>query len=107
VTSNVYYHLQIVKRETIIVPAGSFDTFRIEGDGWNVTAGSHSEMKMWLVPGLNFEIKLEFVSRPRDGGFNKTSKSELVSIRQQVIDSECATFPGGPQANPNLKNSCG
>jgi hypothetical protein len=105
-TSSVYYHLQIVKRETVTVPAGTFDAFRIEGDGWNVTAGSHAEMRMWLVPGLNFEIKYEFISRPRAGGFNKTSRSELVSIRQQIIDTECAILPGGLSGNAAIKAHC-
>jgi hypothetical protein len=40
--SNAYYDLHIVKRETISVPAGSFDAFLIEGNGWNTTVAHGS-----------------------------------------------------------------
>ena len=87
VTTSSYYNLHIVKRETVTVPAGSFDAFRIEGEGWNVTLGNQNEMRMWLVPGLNFPVKREFIGRPRTGGFGITSRFELISLRQQIIDT--------------------
>lgn len=82
VTSNSYYDLHIVKRETISVPAGSFDTFRIEGEGWNNSFGLRLEYRVWLVPGLNFLIKRESIVRGRSGGFSRTERYELVSLRQ-------------------------
>lgn len=82
VTSNVYFDLLIVKRETISVPAGSFDTFRIEGEGWNTRFGSRLEVRLWLVPGLNFAIKRESIGRGKGGGFFRTERHELVSLRQ-------------------------
>jgi hypothetical protein len=85
-TTSAYYDLQIIKRETISVPAGSFDTFRIEGNGWNTSAGARLELKIWLVPGLNFAIKRELVTRNKRGGYNQTERHELVSLRQQTID---------------------
>ena len=87
VDSNAYYDMQITRRETISVPAGSFDTFRIEGQGWNTTFGSRIEARIWLVPGLNFAIRRELVTRDRRGRFQQTERHELVSLRQQVIDS--------------------
>ncbi|MCX7156590.1 MAG: caspase family protein [Rhodocyclales bacterium] len=83
-SSNAYYDMQIVKRETISVPAGSFDTFRIEGDGWNLTHGTRLELKLWLVPGVNFAIKRELIARNRKGGFRQTERQELVAMRQQA-----------------------
>ena len=85
--SNAYYDMQITRRETISVPAGSFDTFRIEGQGWNTTFGSRIEARIWLVPGLNFAIRREFSTRNRAGRFQRTERHELVSLRQQIIDS--------------------
>jgi hypothetical protein len=82
VTSNVYCDLQIVKRETINVPAGSFDAFRIDGEGWNTSFGNRLEERIWLVPGLNFLIRRESIRRGRKGGFNRTERYELVSLRQ-------------------------
>ena len=105
-TKNAYHNLQIVKRETITVPAGTFDTFRIEGEGMNVTEGNRVEMIMWLVPGLNFPVKREFISRPREGGFGITSRSELISLRQQIIDTECAITSDGLQGTLAIKSQC-
>ncbi|MBL8414380.1 MAG: caspase family protein [Propionivibrio sp.] len=82
VTSNAYYDLQIVKRETISVPAGSFDTFRIEGEGWNTSFGNRLQERIWLVPGLNFLIRRESIGRGKGGGFFRTERYELVSLRQ-------------------------
>jgi len=83
--SNAYYDLQIVKRETISVPAGSFDTFLIEGNGWNTTFNSRLEARLWLVPGVNFAIRREIVVRNQRGGFRQSERHELVALRQRVI----------------------
>jgi uncharacterized caspase-like protein len=85
--SNAYYDLQIVKRETITVLAGRFDTFLIEGNGWNMTKSSRLEARLWLVPGLIFAIKREFVTRNKRGHFAQTERHELVALRQQLIGS--------------------
>jgi hypothetical protein len=84
-TSNNYFDLHITRRETITVPAGSFDCFRIEGQGWNMTAGAQLEVNLWLVPGLNFSVRREFVARNRMGRFGQTERHELVSLRQHAI----------------------
>lgn len=83
-TTNAYYDLQIVKRETISVPAGSFDTFLIEGNGWNTTFNSRLEARLWLVPGVNFAIRREQVVRNKRGGFRQTERRELVALRQHT-----------------------
>ena len=82
--SNAYYDLQIVKRETITVPAGRFDTFLIEGNGWNITNSARLETKLWLVPGLNFAIRREFVTRNQRGAYRQTERHELVALRQHT-----------------------
>jgi len=83
--SSAYYDLQIVKREAITVPAGSFDTFLIEGEGWNMTNSARLEARLWLVPGLNFAIRREFVTRNKRGKFAQTERHELVALRQHAI----------------------
>ncbi len=83
--SNAYYDLQIVRRETISVPAGTFDTFLIEGAGWNTTINSKLEARLWLVPGVNFAIRREIVVRNQRGGFRQSERHELVALRQRVI----------------------
>ncbi len=84
-TTNAYYDMQIVKRETVSVPAGSFDSFLVEGNGWNTTVSMRLEARLWLVPGLNFSVRREFVTRNNMGRFGQTERHELVSLRQQVI----------------------
>jgi uncharacterized caspase-like protein len=85
--SNASYDLQITRRETISVPAGTFDTFLIEGNGWNITFGSRLETRIWLIPGLNFAIKREIVARNKRGHFVQTERHELVALRQHVMGS--------------------
>ncbi|MCX7146499.1 MAG: hypothetical protein NT042_09920, partial [Sulfuritalea sp.] len=105
-TSNAYYDLQIVARETIIVPAGSFDSFRIEGEGWNTTFGDRLGMKQWLVPGLNFSVKSETTGRNRFGRFFRTERRELVALRQQTIDTKCAAPTGSLKRTLVIKSNC-
>ena len=85
VLSNAYYDLQITRRESASVPAGTFDTFLVEGSGWNTTLGARLETRLWLVPGLNFAIKRESVNRNKRGMFAQTERHELVAMHQQVI----------------------
>jgi hypothetical protein len=84
-TTNAYYDMHIAARETVTVPAGSFDAFRIDGEGWNTTNGARLEVKLWLVPGINFPIRRDFITRNRIGQFGQTERNELVSLRQQFI----------------------
>jgi hypothetical protein len=67
--------MQIVRRETISVPAGSFDTFLIEGNGWNTTINQKLEARLWLVPGVNFAIRREFVVRNQRGSISSNRKA--------------------------------
>jgi hypothetical protein len=84
-TTNAYYDMHIAARETITVPAGSFDCFRIDGEGWNITNSARLELKLWLVPGINSPIRRDFMTRNRFGQFGQTERNELVSLRQQSI----------------------
>jgi hypothetical protein len=83
--STVYFDLRIVRREKVSVPAGVFDAFRIEGQGWNKTHGARLEVILWLVPGLNFQVKREMVKHNPRGRLKDTERHELVSVRQQAI----------------------
>ena len=86
-TSNAYYDVQIVKRETISVPAGSFDTFRIEAEGWNNNFGLKLEYKAWVVPGLIVAVKSENIIR-NQGRFIRSERRELIALRQHSIDAK-------------------
>jgi hypothetical protein len=104
--SNAYYDVQIVRRETITVPAGTFDTFRLEAEGWNSTFGTKLDMKIWLVPGLNFTIKSESTARNKWGRFMRTERRELVAVRQQTLQSACLTPGSGLARTLTVKGTC-
>ncbi|MEK6664655.1 MAG: caspase family protein [Pseudomonadota bacterium] len=77
------YDLQIVRKERVVVPAGEFDAFRVEGEGWNRTYGTRLLTIYWIVPGLNFPIKREFTTKLSNGKFQNADRFELVSLRQK------------------------
>ena len=104
-TSTAYFDLHIVKRETIVVPAGSFDTFRIEGSGWNRLHGSKLETTLWLVPGLNFAVKSEHIVINR-GRYIDSDRNELVALRQWSVDTKCALAAGGMNRTLSIKSNC-
>jgi Caspase domain len=74
---------QVLRREKVVVPAGEFDTFRIDGRGVGRHARgvSRLEVRIWVVPGVVFSIKREqFVDGGRTGG----EILELVHARQHA-----------------------
>jgi len=81
--SFVHVELRVTRRETIEVPAGSFDTFAVEGVGWNTDKRRQLDVRLWLVPGLNWHVKMEQVRRKMNGRFVRTERFELVSLYQQ------------------------
>jgi hypothetical protein len=82
--------LRIGTFETVEVPAGKFQAFRIDGNGWaNDNFGSMSiEQRAWLVPGLNFAVRSEAIAR-RGSRLVQTDRHELVSLAQAHIASNC------------------
>jgi hypothetical protein len=85
--------LKIVAREPVTAADQTFNAFRIEGSGWiEVDKGlGHrsliAERKFWIVPGINFPIRIELVNRPTDHGKgNRRERQELVMLRQHAID---------------------
>ena len=82
--TSFYYDFKVVKRETITVPAGTFDTFFIDGHGFNRDYGSRLESRVWVVPGVFSTIRREHVITGRNGQKIKADRNELVSLRQQV-----------------------
>ena len=110
VASDFFYDYHIARREKVTVPAGTFDAFVIEGDGWNRTFGSRLLVKAWIVPGLNVFVKRENIARNRSGNFFRTELVELVAALQQGSDRQCLAPPAAPAgpASRNLviRNSC-
>lgn len=81
--SIVTFDLHIAAVEKVRVPAGEFDAFRIEADGWNLTNDIKLNETHWLVPGLNFMIKREVMRRRRNGVITHSERTELMELYQQ------------------------
>ena len=47
-SSDVEYEHKVVSREKVTVPAGTFDAYRIEGDGWAFQAGVQLHHVRWI-----------------------------------------------------------
>jgi len=106
-TSDFNFDYQITRRETITVPAGTFDTFVIEARGWNRTFGSSLSHTLWVVPGLNVAVKREYIARNSRGNYVTTDRFELVELSQGSVDASCAVPLGGTaQRNLVIKSNC-
>lgn len=95
--------LRVAALERVVVPAGEFETFRIDVQGWHaVSRGSaRHEQKIWLIPGLNFIVKSELkVAHPQV--ILNADRIELVSLRQKTFDLQCSAG----QRNLAVGNSC-
>ena len=71
------YKLKVVARESITVPAGTFDTFRIEARGFNMEDGAYIERDIWVSPGVSADIALNYKVRWRSGQFDANERWEL------------------------------
>lgn len=78
------YDLKVVARETITVPAGTFETYKIEARGFNIDLGAYLERNIWVAPGVNADIAHETKVRLRDGKINENERQELVSFVQAL-----------------------
>jgi hypothetical protein len=73
------YKLKVVGKETITVPAGTFETFKIEARGFNNNLGAYLERDIWVTPGVNADIAHEIRVRLRSGWVEQNDRQELVS----------------------------
>ena len=81
VTYTFRYDMKVVGRETITVPAGTFDTFKIEARGYNIQLGARLERNIWVSPGVSSDIAQEIVVRLRTGVLEQNDRQELVSLK--------------------------
>jgi hypothetical protein len=73
---------KVTARETITVPAGTFDTFRVESKGWVMGLSVALEIKYWVAPDkVRRPIVLESMWRNR-WRITKSDRDELESFTQ-------------------------
>ncbi len=76
--TNVSFDLRVVGRERITLPGGTFDAFRIEASGVNLSDGTTLERTAWVAPEkMRGFLALENVVR-RDGTMIEGERTELL-----------------------------
>ncbi len=76
-------HFRVVARENITVPAGTFDAFKVEGNGHLRDLGNRFQMTYWIAPAqLRPFVAFEQVQQGRGGKWIDAERSELVSFEQ-------------------------
>jgi hypothetical protein len=69
------------------VPAGTFDTFKIEARGYNMQLGARLERNIWVAPGVSGDIAHETLVRLRSGTIDQNDRQELVAFRQAGLQT--------------------
>lgn len=74
------YDFKVTARESVTVPAGTFDAFRVEGHGWTRgEAGAiQLTMRYWVAPRVRRYIALENYHKHSRGKVLKNDRLELV-----------------------------
>ncbi|MEQ1774884.1 MAG: caspase family protein, partial [Burkholderiales bacterium] len=81
----VELEVRVVAREKITVPAGTFNAFVVEANGYAIGSGvnTRSENKRWIAPDqVRSELAFELFERSREGRVVASERRELVSFRQ-------------------------
>jgi hypothetical protein len=81
--TNWDFDYRITGRERVTVPAGQFDTFRVEGRGFNAEQRWEQQWIFWMVPGLNFVPKRDLIAR-RGGNVIFAEGLEMVALKQHA-----------------------
>jgi hypothetical protein len=77
------YDLKVAAKETIQVPAGKFEAFRIEARGYNMDLNAAITRTIWITPGVNADIAHETMVRLRDGRIEQHDRQELVALARR------------------------
>ena len=75
------YTVRVVRKETVSVPAGRFEAWRIEAEGFNVGLGAHIKRTLWVVPGMPGDVAAETFVRLRTGAIEQYDRQELVALQ--------------------------
>jgi len=77
---------RVTRREPVRVPAGAFDAFKVEGEGWGTLPGGggsmHSTFTYWIAPGVRRPIANETLNRHSNGKVLQSNRRELVAYTQ-------------------------
>jgi hypothetical protein len=85
-TNETEYDFKVTARETIVVPAGTFDTYRVEGQGW-VTLQKGGSIRLqntyWISPGIRRTVANEIMRKHSSGKVLNNERMELTAYSQK------------------------
>lgn len=74
------YQVRVAGKETVSVPAGRFEVWRIEAEGFNVGLSAFIKRTLWVAPGVPGDIAAETFVRLRNGVIEQNDRQELVAV---------------------------
>ncbi|MBM3392020.1 MAG: DUF3108 domain-containing protein [Betaproteobacteria bacterium] len=75
----IEFDLKVVGRESVTVPAGTFDCFKVEARGWRLGTSQSNEFTIWVAPDkVNRFVATEVWWR-RQGQIKRSERQELES----------------------------
>jgi uncharacterized caspase-like protein len=77
------YQLKVAGKETVTVPAGRFEAYKIEARGFNLDRRAALERDIWVVPGVDADIAHETKVRLANGMIEQYDRQELVALPQR------------------------
>jgi Caspase domain len=83
-TDTFEFTFRVVSRESITIPAGTFDAFCVHGEGWRLNNSSRRTFVYWIAPDrVPRYLSLEFA---RYGGGRRGSSRAHEYYREELID---------------------
>jgi Caspase domain len=80
---DVDFSFRVSGKESITVPAGSFDAFKVEGRGNLGRRGIDGKFTYWIAPDqVRRALAMEYFARGRGGRYQSADRFELVTYQQ-------------------------
>lgn len=73
------YEFRITRREKVVVPAGTFNAFLVEGSGWGEDAGSRLKLDYWIAPDIARFVARHYRRINRAGTVTHNERTELMA----------------------------
>ncbi len=73
------YEFKVIGRETVSVPAGKFNAFHVEGNGWGEESRAQLKLAYWVTPEIGRFIARNYQRTDRSGKTTNSDRTELVS----------------------------
>ena len=81
-SSDIELELKVTRREQVTVPAGTFDAYRVESQGWALQFGNQLKFVYWIAPEVKRPIAREDFRIQRSGKVLANERQELTAYSQ-------------------------